>query len=299
MRACVTVRVHVYVFVWEGREQTQRALLRLHLFLAVAQTCQTIPSNKCSVTSLAVHLTAAFSGPQLRVEVADTAYPTETATTTVDIQVVRNEFVPIFSASPYRTVINETTEVGVGILQVSASDQDGVSSASLAPLASTTHRLSLHVQREQRTETHADTRRRMQINAETRRYTQTHADTRRHTQTHADTHRHTQIHTDTDTRRHTDTHIRRHTQTHADTHRHTQINTETRRHMQSCYVSPFFVFDHMSTSHTVERDKVDAYTTVFMKLLLVLCFSRGCRRKMAILSTVWSFLTTLTQILTH
>ena len=159
VRACVTVRVHVHVCVWEGREQTQRALLRLHLFLAVAQTCQTIPSNKCSVTSLAVHLTAALSGPQLRVEVADTAYPTETATTTVDIQVVRNEFVPIFSASPYRTVINETTEVGVGILQVSATDQDGVSSASLAPLASTRHRLSLHVQREQRTETHADTRR--------------------------------------------------------------------------------------------------------------------------------------------
>ena len=60
---------------------------------------------------------------------ADTAYPTETATTTVDIQVVRNEYSPIFSASPYRTVINETTEVGVGILQVSAADQDGVSSS--------------------------------------------------------------------------------------------------------------------------------------------------------------------------
>ena len=174
---------------------------------------------------MAVHLTAAFSGPQLRVEVADTAYPTETATTTVDIQVVRNEFVPIFSASPYRTVINETTEVGVGILQVSASDQDGVSSASLAPLASTTHRLSLHVQREQRTETHADTRRRMQINAETRRYTQTHADTHRHRYSQTHRYTHTQTHADT----------RRHTQTHADKHRDTQTHAVMLRFPFLCF----------------------------------------------------------------
>ncbi|KAL8559117.1 hypothetical protein ACOMHN_046165 [Nucella lapillus] len=61
----------------------------------------------------------------LRVQVADTAYPLEMATATVKITVIRNEFPPIFTASPYRTTINETTEVGVGILQVAANDQDG------------------------------------------------------------------------------------------------------------------------------------------------------------------------------
>ena len=60
-------------------------------------------------------------------EVADTAYPTEMATTTVDIRINRNEFLPVFSQSPYRVTINETTGVGVGILQVAATDQDGVS----------------------------------------------------------------------------------------------------------------------------------------------------------------------------
>lgn len=65
---------------------------------------------------------------QLRVEVADTAYPTETATATVDIRINRNEYLPVFSASPYRVTINETTGVGVGVLQVAATDQDGVSS---------------------------------------------------------------------------------------------------------------------------------------------------------------------------
>ncbi|XP_046579032.1 protocadherin Fat 4-like [Haliotis rubra] len=61
----------------------------------------------------------------LRLTVIDTAYPTEVATATVDIRVSRNIYAPQFTQSPYRVTINETASVGVGILQVSATDADG------------------------------------------------------------------------------------------------------------------------------------------------------------------------------
>lgn len=64
---------------------------------------------------------------QLRLTAVDTAYPTEIATATVDIRVTRNINPPQFTQSPYRVILNETAGVGVGIMQISATDADGVS----------------------------------------------------------------------------------------------------------------------------------------------------------------------------
>lgn len=64
---------------------------------------------------------------QLRVRAYDTAYPTETATATVNIGVSRNENPPVFGQNPYRITINETVGVGTCILDVDATDADGVS----------------------------------------------------------------------------------------------------------------------------------------------------------------------------
>ena len=63
---------------------------------------------------------------QLRVTVYDTEYPREVVTATVAVSINRNEFAPVFTESPYRVTINETTGVGTGILTVQASDADGV-----------------------------------------------------------------------------------------------------------------------------------------------------------------------------
>ena len=57
----------------------------------------------------------------------DTAYPSETATATVNIGVSRNENSPLFGQNPYRVTINETVGVGTCILDVDATDADGVS----------------------------------------------------------------------------------------------------------------------------------------------------------------------------
>ena len=64
---------------------------------------------------------------QLRVRAYDTAYPSETATATVNIAVSRNENAPIFGQNPYRVTINETVGVGTCILDVDAVDADGAS----------------------------------------------------------------------------------------------------------------------------------------------------------------------------
>lgn len=64
---------------------------------------------------------------QLRVRAYDTAYPSETATATVNIGVSRNENPPVFGQNPYRITINETVGVGTCILDVDATDADGVS----------------------------------------------------------------------------------------------------------------------------------------------------------------------------
>ncbi|XP_041364043.1 protocadherin Fat 4-like [Gigantopelta aegis] len=60
----------------------------------------------------------------LRVNVHDIVYPNEVATATIDIRITRNDNPPIFTMLPYRVTINETTGVGVGILQVKATDAD-------------------------------------------------------------------------------------------------------------------------------------------------------------------------------
>ena len=64
----------------------------------------------------------------MRVITYDIAYPSEIATSTVDITVSRNENSPVFSAAVYRVTINETTNVGETILSVLATDADGVRS---------------------------------------------------------------------------------------------------------------------------------------------------------------------------
>lgn len=64
---------------------------------------------------------------QLRVAAADTAYPFETATATVDITVSRNEGAPVFMNIPYEVTIPESTSVGTCFLNLTAIDSDGVS----------------------------------------------------------------------------------------------------------------------------------------------------------------------------
>ena len=64
---------------------------------------------------------------QLRLTVYDTGYPDQIATATAEVTISRNEFAPVFTESPYRVTVNETIDVGKGILTVSATDKDGVS----------------------------------------------------------------------------------------------------------------------------------------------------------------------------
>ncbi|KAL5018737.1 hypothetical protein ScPMuIL_004459 [Solemya velum] len=62
---------------------------------------------------------------KLRVVAADTAYPLETTTVTVDITVTRNEGRPVFLNTPYRVTIPEATTIGTCFLNITAIDSDG------------------------------------------------------------------------------------------------------------------------------------------------------------------------------
>lgn len=63
---------------------------------------------------------------QLRVTVYDTGNPEKSATAAVRIPVTRNVNAPKFSKTTYQATINENLEVGISILQVTATDDDRV-----------------------------------------------------------------------------------------------------------------------------------------------------------------------------
>ena len=63
---------------------------------------------------------------QLRVTVHDSGNPEQSATTVVRIPVTRNVNPPAFSQPTYEATINENIDVGLSILQASATDADGV-----------------------------------------------------------------------------------------------------------------------------------------------------------------------------
>ena len=64
---------------------------------------------------------------QLRVTVHDSGKPEKTATTTVRVPMTRNVNTPKFSKTSYGATFNENIPVGSSILQVAATDADGVS----------------------------------------------------------------------------------------------------------------------------------------------------------------------------
>lgn len=58
--------------------------------------------------------------------VHDSAYPDQPSTATVPIQVTRNENAPIFATADYNVNLAENHRLGSSVVQVSASDDDGV-----------------------------------------------------------------------------------------------------------------------------------------------------------------------------
>ncbi|XP_070182189.1 protocadherin Fat 4-like [Littorina saxatilis] len=60
----------------------------------------------------------------LRVQAYDTAYPEQKTSVTVQIQVRRNEYSPVFAPSPITVTIEETVQIGSVITFVNATDQD-------------------------------------------------------------------------------------------------------------------------------------------------------------------------------
>jgi len=67
------------------------------------------------------------SHSQLRVGAYDTGAPSDVASTTCSINVLRNENEPIFQEEPYEVNLYESTPVGTSIYRVTATDEDGVS----------------------------------------------------------------------------------------------------------------------------------------------------------------------------
>jgi len=67
---------------------------------------------------------------QLRVTAYDDQDPGRLATAEVTILVQRNANAPKFKQTSYRTTLDEKSPLGVGIINVTASDGDGVSIAS-------------------------------------------------------------------------------------------------------------------------------------------------------------------------
>ena len=62
----------------------------------------------------------------MRLLVYDTAYPDQTSTATVPVQVTRNDAAPIFSRSEYETELAENQRLGSSVLQLLATDDDDV-----------------------------------------------------------------------------------------------------------------------------------------------------------------------------
>ncbi|XP_070194144.1 cadherin EGF LAG seven-pass G-type receptor 2-like [Littorina saxatilis] len=62
----------------------------------------------------------------LRVQAYDTAYPEQKTSVTVQIQVRRNEYSPVFAPSPITVTIEETVQIGSVITIVNATDQDAM-----------------------------------------------------------------------------------------------------------------------------------------------------------------------------
>ncbi|VDH99244.1 protocadherin Fat 4, partial [Mytilus galloprovincialis] len=61
----------------------------------------------------------------LRVRAWDSIYPNDFAQDIVNITVTRNENQPIFTRLQFETTINETTQVGVAVIRLNATDSDG------------------------------------------------------------------------------------------------------------------------------------------------------------------------------
>ena len=64
---------------------------------------------------------------QLRVAAYDTAYPSHMTTSDIVIKVIRNANPPVFRKENYIETITEKFPIGDNILQVAATDKDGVS----------------------------------------------------------------------------------------------------------------------------------------------------------------------------
>jgi hypothetical protein len=63
----------------------------------------------------------------LSITAFDNGVPQLTGQVTVTVNVIRNRNGPVFSGSVYETTIDESTSVGSSIIQVQATDGDGVS----------------------------------------------------------------------------------------------------------------------------------------------------------------------------
>lgn len=66
---------------------------------------------------------------QLRITLIDTWNPDKVTDTFLTLQILRNVHAPQFSSSSYTAIVYENIAVGRNILQVNATDADGVSSS--------------------------------------------------------------------------------------------------------------------------------------------------------------------------
>ena len=64
---------------------------------------------------------------QLGLVAFDDAYPLQTAVTNITIGVNRNQNAPVFNPSTYVRTISEDYTLGLSLVQVEVSDNDGVS----------------------------------------------------------------------------------------------------------------------------------------------------------------------------
>ena len=73
-------------------------------------------------------LTCITSPPKLLVEAtSDTGISVQTATALVTINVVRNEFGPVFALPTYIASVQDTEPIGFFLVQATATDNDNVS----------------------------------------------------------------------------------------------------------------------------------------------------------------------------
>ena len=72
-----------------------------------------------------------------RLEAYDSAYPLNRARADLTIQVGRNQFGPVFSPTRYERTISENYPLGSDVVQLTATDSDGVSKCIKISLNST------------------------------------------------------------------------------------------------------------------------------------------------------------------